>query len=151
MGPPVSLYLKGRILALGLLKWSRTVIVKELKMSDIIIAKRTVSRVLQDNKDGAEYEARNEPGLKKERSPRVYSSAIVKIMKSFITSDHPLTQRHMACSEGVSQTSIHRPIHERLDHCKTKKVKVHHLADCAIVQRKDRALPFYDLISNGKY
>jgi hypothetical protein len=71
-------------------------------------------------------------------------------VKSFITSDHPLTQRDMARREGVSRTFIDRLIHERLDHCKTNKVKVHHIADRAILQRKDGALPFCDLFFEGK-
>jgi hypothetical protein len=136
MGSPVSPNVKGRILALGLLEWSRSLIVKELKKSNIVISERTVSRVLKHNKDGAECEAPNEPGIKKKCLPRVYTSAIVKKVNSFITSHHPMTQRDMARRTGVSQISIHRLIHENLDHRKTKKVKVHQLADRAILKRK---------------
>jgi hypothetical protein len=50
MSFPVS-NVKGRILALGLLKWSRTLIVKELKKSDIVVSERTASSVLKNNKD----------------------------------------------------------------------------------------------------
>jgi hypothetical protein len=125
--------------------------VNELKKSDIVVSERTIARVFKNNKVGAQCKATNEPGLKKRRSLHVYTSVIVKEVRSFITSYHLLTQRHMAHHVRVSKTSIHRLIDGRSDYHKTKKVKVYHLADRAILQHKGRTVPFSVLISEGRY
>ena len=75
----------------------------------------------------------------------------VRKIKNYCASDNPTTQREMAKRVGASKTSVSRLIHGRLEQKKFKKAKVHHLTEAAIAKRKERALPFYDLIKNGQY
>jgi hypothetical protein len=57
----------------------------------------------------------------------------------------------MARRLGTSQTYIFNIIHQDLNQQKKVKPKVHHLTQRIIAQRKDRALPFYNLIKNEQY
>ena len=52
MSLSISSDLQGRILAYGALKWSRFVIVKELKKLNFVVGHSTVSRVLQNHNNG---------------------------------------------------------------------------------------------------
>jgi hypothetical protein len=72
-------------------------------------------------------------------------------VKTFIISDHLLTQQDMARRESVSQKSIGPLMNAYLDHRKTQKVKLHHVADRTMLQRQNPALPFNYLISEGRY
>ena len=57
----------------------------------------------------------------------------------------------MARCVGVSQSSIHRLIRNRLEGKKIKKTKVHALTEAAIEKRHTRALPFHNLINNRQF
>ena len=151
MTPPLSSALKGQILTFGSLKWSCSLIVKELKKSNITVSKSAVSAVLRKQKEEAENQSIDRTEQKAHRKPRKLTSPKVKKVKLFAASDNPPTQRDMARCVGVSQSSIHRLIRNRLERKKMKKTKVHALTEAAIEKRRIRALPFYNLINNRQF
>jgi predicted XRE-type DNA-binding protein len=151
MPPPISSELKGRILALGAQKWSSFMIVKELKKQNLDVSRATVQNVLKNNQFTAENQEANGPPAKKKRQPHIWTPTVIKKLKNYIASDNPLTQKEMGRRVGVPQQSVSYLIRNDLDYRKKKKVKVHHLTEAAIAQRKIRALPFYNLICNEQY
>ena len=151
MSPPISSDLRGRILAYGALKWSRSVIVKELKKLNFVVGHSTVSRVLQNHNKGGIDQSIDQPKKKQTRRPRVLTAEIIRKVKNYVASDIPPTQRDMGKRVGASAMLINRLIHGHLDKKSLKKTKVHALTPAAIEKRKIRALPFYNLINNRQF
>jgi hypothetical protein len=133
---PISSELKGRILALGAQKWSSFMIVKELKKQNLDVSRATVQNVLKNNQFTAENQEANGPPAKKKRQPHIWTPTVIKKLKNYIASDNPLTQKEMGRRVGVPQQSVSYLIRNDLDYRKKKKVKVHHLTENTIAQRK---------------
>jgi hypothetical protein len=151
MTVPVSPELRGRILALGAQKYSSSMISNELKKQNFTVTRRTVSNVLKNHNNCDGISAMNGSLAERKRLPNIRTPSVIKKVKNFIASDNPPTQREMARRVGVSQATINRIIHHDLNSRKKMKAKVHHLNEKMILQRKERALKFYNLIANGKY
>ena len=151
MTPSLSSDLKGRILALGALKWSQRLIVSELRKSNIIVSQKSVSNILKISNDGTANQSIDPPRAKTSRRPSVMTPRKVRKVKQYIALDNSPTQRCMAKRVGASAASINNVIHGRLKKQTIKKVKVHRLTPAAIKKRKERALPFYNLIKDGQY
>ena len=111
MSPPISSDLRGRILAYGVLKWSRSVIVKELKKLNFVVGHSTVSRVLQNHNKGGIDQSIDQPKKTQTRRPRVLTAEIIRKVKNYVASDNPPTQRDMEKRVGASAMLINRLIH----------------------------------------
>jgi len=151
MSPPVSPEVKGQILSLGALKFSQSMIIKELGKRNIKVSVGTVSRLFKNHNNGTANPGTSDPPVRKKRRPTVCTPQIVKKVKKFIESDNPPTQIEIRRRVGASATSINRMIHKVLNERKTKKPKVHHLTERMISQRRARALNFFNLINNESF
>jgi DNA invertase Pin-like site-specific DNA recombinase len=151
MTPPISAELRGRILDLGAQKYSSLMISKELGMQNFSVSQSTVSKILKNYTNGDGNPAISGSLTKKKRRPDIRTPGVIKKVRNFIAFDNPPTQREMARRVGASQSTIHRIIHQNLNSKKKVKVKVHHLDERMIVQRKERALNFHNFIANGNY
>ena len=106
MTQPISSELIGRILALGAQKWSRFVIVKELKKQNINVSQTTVSNVLRNHNNETANQGINAPAVSRKRRPTVCTPQKVNKIKNYIASDNPSTQRVMGARIEASQSSI---------------------------------------------
>jgi hypothetical protein len=111
-----------------------------------------VSNIIKNQNNGPGDRQIEEPVAKRNRPRSECTPDIVEKVKKYITSDDPPRQCDMARRLGSSQTSFFNIIHQDLNQQKKVKPKVHHLTQQRMIaQRKDRALPFYNLIKNEQY
>ena len=151
MAPTISVELRGRILAFRGLNYSSSMAVSALQQENVIVSKRTVCRVWESVEKKSE---KNSP-VENERSnrgrPTIRTPTKIKKIGNFCSKDNPVSQRCLAKKLGVSQTTVNRLIHDNLGAVTRKKTKVHYISPKAILQRKERAYPFYQFISENLY
>jgi len=126
-------------------------IVKTLRDQDQTVSQSTVIRLLGKNaleheKTQVEEKSALPRGRKKLRTP-----AMIAKVKRAVTGPNPATQNQLAKKHQVSQSTIHRIIHQDLGGVLRKKHRVHALSNRQIQQRLDRGPGFLKRISGQKW
>ena len=146
----ISNLVKGRIFALGQLKWSRFMIQKQLRAENFFVSTGTISNVLRNVQGLANVCECRERKPRKRTSATVRTSKVIKIVKQMTESDNPKSQRVIGLCTGVSQPVVSRIISEDLGRIRKKKVKQRYLTDAMIEKRRFRAEAFAELVTPDK-
>lgn len=137
---------EGRILALLQLDYSQRQIVTILKTNGINVCQRTVSNVKR--KIGLRRKSIGKMKFSQYR-PISTSSTVSKVIKQ-IDVEHPPTQREIARTCRVSQSTVSRII-KSANFVLRKKCKVQKLTPLNVEKRRQRAFRLYRQLANHRY
>ena len=126
---------KGRIFALGQLKWSRIMIQRQLRTENVFVSTGTISNVLRNSRGLASVCESRERKPRKRTSASVRSSKVIKIVKQITESGNLKSPRVTGLCAGVSQPVVNRIISEDLGRIRKKKVKQSYLTGAMIEKR----------------
>jgi predicted XRE-type DNA-binding protein len=142
----ISDIVEGRILGLLQQGYSQPRIVNILKHDGINVAQTTVSNVKR--KIGRQ---RNSPiKIQIFRKDRSLAPSIVKKVIKKIDVENPPTQRAIAKSVGISQSSVSNIV-KKSGFTLRKKRKVHKLESSNVVKRRKRSHRLYRQLANQRY
>lgn len=151
MPPKLDLGVRESVLTLSSLSFSSRKIVKVLGERNIIVSQSAVTRVIREKSLDDSGEIKPPPDVGNRGKPKKRLPTLIKKVKKDITGHSPLTQNQLARKHKVSQTTIHRIIHDDLHGELRKKCRVHALSDAMISQRLERGPRFLKWIEGRKW
>ena len=128
----------GAIMVLDHVGYSRQEISNILKERNINVIKSGVHHTIVRKKLESSGKKKSVKRLTNPGTPKVRERAVIAKVKNGVKGGNPKTQRQLARKLKVSQTTIHRIIHQDLEGVLRKKHRVLALSDKQISQRHER-------------
>jgi hypothetical protein len=135
----VSPEVKQKIFELLQLKYSFSMIHKELKKYNINVSNYTISKI-KNTKTFLQNSNNKMKNNRKKLGPKFKLKLHqLKSLEKEVTDDNPKSHNQLACKFNVHRTTISRNINKILGLKRTKKKSVHHLTDASIKKRYERS------------
>jgi hypothetical protein len=147
MAPPrIAPEVKGRIISFLNLKWSTSVIIKELKKCKIRVSAGTICKLRQEIAGKVFAKPAKRVRKKMVGRPRRVNRSQLARLKNMVKNENPPTVRHMARKLGMSTTNVWYHIRKTFGLVVCRKGKVHSISNDKIARRHQRSWPFYTML-----
>lgn len=140
------LQLSGKVKAFLNLNWSYSMIIRHLKKEREFISKAMISKIKNGKVGGKKING----SVEKRGRPSKLQTSQLKRLKQMVVRPDPPTQRAMAVSMNISQSSINYII-KKLQLKMVKKPKCHHLSESSIEKRRKRSWPLYVMLRGERW
>ena len=142
---------KGKIITLLKLKWSLSMIVRELQKDEIFVTRSAIQKIKKQTL-GSTYQQKQRNQKDKNRVYRcTHPSWKISKLKRLVSSPNPPTLRCLVKKLKMPLTTIWRIINKKLNMKLVKKRRVHTLSLDSKMKRAKRSWKLYLLLNNHKW
>ena len=140
----MNTFWKGFIFGLSEAKYSYSMIKKECSKKNLHISTFTISKIVNFCKQQPDEEKGNQTRLIRKRTQPKRSPEMIAVVRQKILKENPPTQRGLANTIGISQTTVGRIIHQNLKLVKRHKSRGHRLTDRHVHERFTNSRKLYE-------
>lgn len=135
--------IKGRVVQLLKLNWSTSMIIRELKKTQVSCSAATISRIRNKTKNPHQKKVCRRGKSKKRGRPVKVNRTTLDRLRKMVKSENPPSQRNMARLLKIPLMTVNYHIRNTLKMHVRLKQNVHVLSEGSVVKRRQRSWPFY--------